>query len=140
LTKKASLPDPSRVDGGQLPASACGHRRSAPSSASPAAASDAEYKVGPGCPPKEYQFRPGQSGNPKGRKPKPQSIVPDLKRLLEEALNSKVTVKRNEGEQILTKAAVGIEQLVNQFAKGDWHARRDLMALADKLGVDLVAG
>ena len=29
--------------------------------------SDQEYKVGPGSPPKEYQFKPGQSGNPKGR-------------------------------------------------------------------------
>ena len=26
---------------------------------------DDGYKVGPGCPPKEYQFKPGQSGNPK---------------------------------------------------------------------------
>ncbi len=25
-----------------------------------------EYKVGPGHPPKEHQFKPGQSGNPKG--------------------------------------------------------------------------
>ncbi len=24
------------------------------------------YKVGPGCPPKEYQFQPGESGNPDG--------------------------------------------------------------------------
>jgi hypothetical protein len=34
----------------------------------------------------------------------------------------------------------GIEQLVAQFAKGDRHARRDVIALADKLGVDLLAG
>lgn len=25
------------------------------------------YKVGPGHPPKEFQFKPGQSGNPCGR-------------------------------------------------------------------------
>jgi hypothetical protein len=37
-------------------------------------------------------------------------------------------------------AAAGIEQLVAQFAKGDRHARRDLIALADRLGVDLLAG
>jgi len=29
-------------------------------------AGDQEYRVGPGHPPKEYQFQPGQSGNPKG--------------------------------------------------------------------------
>ena len=29
--------------------------------------SEKEYRVGPGRPPKEFQFKPGQSGNPKGR-------------------------------------------------------------------------
>jgi Family of unknown function (DUF5681) len=99
-----------------------------------------EYKVGPGHPPKEFQFKPGQSGNPKGAKRKPPSIVLDLKLLLERALNAKVKLKRGEEEQFVTMAAAGIEQLVNQFAKGDRHARRDLFALADKLGVDLLAG
>jgi hypothetical protein len=37
-------------------------------------------------------------------------------------------------------AAAGIEQLVAQYVKGDHRARRDLIALADKLGVDLTAG
>ena len=37
-------------------------------------------------------------------------------------------------------AIAGMEQMVAQFAKGDRHARRDLIALADKLGVDLLAG
>ena len=60
--------------------------------------------------------------------------------LLERALSTKVKLKQGEKEQIVTKAAAGIEQLVNQFAKGDRHARRDLIALADKLGVDLLAG
>src|SRR4029453_13891396 len=56
------------------------------------------------------------------------------------ALSEKVSLKKGEKERILTKAAAGIEQLVNQFAKGDRHARRDLIALAERLGVDLVAG
>jgi hypothetical protein len=108
--------------------------------AAPASASVEEYRVGPGRPPTEYQFKPGQSGNPKGAKRKPPSIAPDLKLLLERALNKPVTLKQGEKEQIVTKAAAGIEQLVNQFAKGDRHARRDLIVLADKLGVDLMAG
>ena len=40
----------------------------------------------------------------------------------------------------MTMAVAGIEQLVAQYVKGDRHARRDLIALADKLGVDLMAG
>jgi Family of unknown function (DUF5681) len=102
--------------------------------------SDPEYRVGPGRPPKEYQFKPGQSGNPKGARRKPRSIAPDLKALFERALSGKVTLRQGEQEKIITKAAAGIEQLVNQFAKGDRHARRDLFALAARLGVELVAG
>jgi hypothetical protein len=102
--------------------------------------SDQEYRVGPGRPPKEYQFKPGQSGNPKGARRKPRSIAPDLKALFERALSAKVTLRQGEQEKIITKAAAGIEQLVNQFAKGDRHARRDLLALAARLGVDLMAG
>lgn len=101
---------------------------------------DQEYRIGPGRPPKEYQFKPGQSGNPKGGHRKPRSIAPDLKALFERALSGKVTLRQGDQEKIITKAAAGIEQLVNQFAKGDRHARRDLLALAEKLGVDLVAG
>ena len=51
-----------------------------------------------------------------------------------------MTLRQGEQEKIITKAAAGIEQLVNQFAKGDRHARRDLLALAERFGVDLVAG
>jgi hypothetical protein len=98
-----------------------------------------EYRVGPGHPPKEYQFKPGQTGNPKGVKRK-SSLAPDLKALLERALNEKVKFKRGERETIITKADAGIQNLVNGFAEGDRHARRDLILIADKLGVDLTAG
>jgi len=99
-----------------------------------------DYRVGPGHPPKEFQFKPGQSGNPKGTRRKKTSIAADLKASLERALNRTVTLSQGEKEQIITKAQAGIEQLVNQFAKGDRYARRDLIDLANTLGVDLTAG
>jgi Family of unknown function (DUF5681) len=102
--------------------------------------SDQEYKVGPGRPPKEYQFKPGQSGNPKGAKRKPKPMAPDLKLALERALNKTIKLKQGEKERMVTMAAAGIEQLVAQYVKGDRHARRDLITLAEKLGVDLLAG
>ncbi len=102
--------------------------------------SDQDYRVGPGRPPKEYQFKPGQSGNPKGARRKPRSIALDLKALFERALNRKVTLRQGEQQKIFTKAAAGIEQLVNQFVRGDRHARRDLLVHAERFGVDLVAG
>jgi hypothetical protein len=98
------------------------------------------YKVGPGRPPKEHQFKRGQSGNPLGAKRKKPSMDLDLKLALERALTNPVTLKQGERERTVTMAQAGIEQLVAQFAKGDKNARRDLVALAGKLGVDLVAG
>jgi hypothetical protein len=102
--------------------------------------SDGEYKVGPGRPPREFQFKPGQSGNPKGAKRKPTSMVPDLKAHLERALSGKVALIEGERERFVSKAAAGIERLVEQFAEGDRHARRDLIDLAHRLDVDLTAG
>jgi hypothetical protein len=55
----------------------------------PSSPSEAEYKVGPGRPPKEYQFKSGQSSNPRaasGRRRRPSltsnsySRVPSTKR------------------------------------------------------------
>jgi hypothetical protein len=60
--------------------------------------------------------------------------------MLERALNEKIKLRRGEEEAIITKAAAGIEKLVYGFAEGDRHDRRDLILLADKLGVDLTAG
>ena len=102
--------------------------------------SEQEYKVGPGRPPKEFQFPPGRSGNPAGRKPRPPSLLPDLKRIFEQALNEKVTLTRGEKQRTLTMAEAGIKQLVAQFAKGDRYARRDVFEYAEKFGIDLLAG
>ena len=102
--------------------------------------SEQDSRVGPGRPPKEHQFKPGQSGNPAGARRKPKPIALDIKELLERTLKEEVTLRQGEREKIITKAAAGIQHLVNQFAKGDRYARRDLFALAETLGVDLVAG
>lgn len=115
-------------------------RSHAPPLTSSTDSADQEYRVGPGRPPKEYQFKPGQSGNPDGARRKPESITSDLKALLQTALNRKVTLRQGEQKRIMTKAAAGFEQMANQFAKGEPQARRDLFALAARLGVDLVPG
>jgi len=63
----------------------------------------------------------------------------DFKKLFDDALNRKVTLANAEKKTALTKFEIGMEQLANQFAKGDRHARREVFAIADKLGVDLLA-
>ena len=74
---------------------------------------------------------PGESGNPAGAKKKPQSLTPDVKAMLETALNQKIRVKEGEREKIMSRLAIGFEQLAIQFAKGDRYARRDVFELAD---------
>ena len=66
-------------------------------------------------------------------------MKPDLKKALESALDEKVVITKDKKEIVLTKAALGIQQLVNQFAKGDRYARRDLFQYASLLGVELHA-
>jgi hypothetical protein len=116
------------------------NNRRADAAPAPTETPEPEYKVGPGHPPKEYQFKPGQSGYPQGAKRKPKPIAPDLKAALERALNNPIKLKQGEKERIVTMATAGMEQLVALYAKGDRHARRDVFWLADKLGIDLMAG
>jgi hypothetical protein len=96
-----------------------------------------EYRVGPGHPPREFQFKPGVSDNPNGAKPKRKSLVPDLKALFKRSLNKKV--KHGERAKIISKLEAGFDELGDQFAAGDRYARRDIFYYADKLGIDLTA-
>jgi hypothetical protein len=67
-------------------------------------------------------------------------MEPDLKKAFEDALNEKVPVKKGDKEVMLTKAVLGIQQLVNQFAKGCRYARRDVIEYSARFGVELQGG
>jgi Family of unknown function (DUF5681) len=96
------------------------------------------YKVGPGFPPNEHKWKKGcPSPYPKGRPKKVPSMKPDIKKIFEGALNEKIHVTKADKKIILTRLAMGFEQLAIQFAKGDRHARRDVFTYAAILGVDL---
>lgn len=107
------------------------HSTSAPSA-------EDEYKVGPGRPPKEHQWKPGQSGNPKGAKRKKRSLIPELKDQFERVFSQKLRVTQGDRQRFITRWVAGLEQLSIQFAKGDRHARRDVFYFAERLGVDLL--
>ena len=97
-----------------------------------------EYRVGPGRPPKEHQWKPGQSGNPKGAKRKKRSLIPELKEQFERVFSQKLKVTQGDRQRFITRWVAGLEQLSIQFAKGDRHAHRDVLYFAEKLGVDLL--
>ncbi len=97
-----------------------------------------EYRVGPGRPPKEHQFKPGRSGNPMGAKRKAPSLIPALKELFERAFNQKAKVTQGERARVITMLAAGMQQLSVQFAKGDRHARRDAFWIAERIGSEFL--
>jgi hypothetical protein len=99
-----------------------------------------EHKVGPGRPPTDKRWKKGgPSPNPRGRPRKDQSMAPDARKAFEQALNKKVPVSRGDKEVLMTRVEIGLEQFLNQFAKGDRYARRDLMEYAKKLDIDFLA-
>ena len=96
------------------------------------------YKVGPGFPPNEHKWKKGcPSPYPKGRPKKVPSMDPAIRKIFEDALNAKVHVTKADKKIILTKLAIGFEQLATQWAKGDRHARRDVFTFAAMVGLDL---
>lgn len=77
-----------------------------------------EYDVGYGKPPKHTRFKPGKSGNPKGR-PKGRA---NFQSLLGEALFKKVTV--SDGRQIreISRVEAVLTALIAKALKGDTRA------------------
>jgi hypothetical protein len=98
------------------------------------------YEVGYRRPPKQHQFKKGRSGNPAGiNQITAGSGAPDLKVSLARELKKHIKIQSGKQTLSVTQAAAGIGELVKQFAKGDHRARRDLILLCDKLGVDLTS-
>jgi Family of unknown function (DUF5681) len=82
-------------------------------------------EVGYGSPPKVTRFRPGQSGNPKGR---PKGSL-GMATVLERALREKVIINENGRRKIISKLQAAVTQLTNKAASGDLKALQLLTAL-----------
>ena len=86
---------------------------------------DDNDNVGYCKPPKKHWFKPGQSGNPRGRKKGSRGLKTDLKA----ELNSRVTITENGKTRSLTKQQVIIKSLATKAAKGDVKAANSIVAL-----------
>jgi hypothetical protein len=91
----------------------------------------ASYEVGYRRPPRHSRFKPGQSGNPKGRPKGSKS----LKTLLEGALSSSVTITENG---ILKKVALQellFKAMIGKAVKGDTRSTALLVKLMEQFGL-----
>jgi Family of unknown function (DUF5681) len=80
--------------------------------------SHAPYTVGYGKPPRATQFRPGQSGNAKGRPKGSKTFV----KLVEEELTERIRITENGKHRKITKKQGIAKQIVNQAVSGSLKA------------------
>ena len=90
----------------------------------PAPLADGRGENGPR---RDTRFRPGQSGNPRGRPKRDRG----LSGLVARALAEKVEAKENGRRRRITKLEAAVKQLVNRAASGDQRATQFVFALLD---------
>jgi predicted DNA-binding ribbon-helix-helix protein len=86
------------------------------------------HEVGYCKPPKHARFRPGQSGNPKGRRKQSKSA----KALLTEALNERVLVTEAGVRRRITKLEAFWKSLVARALHGDARSTALLMKVMEQ--------
>ncbi|MFG1299825.1 DUF5681 domain-containing protein [Xanthobacter sp. V3C-3] len=93
--------------------------------------SDEAYKVGYGNPPRDTRFKPGQSGNPKGR----QKGSKSFKATVGAILNEKIKVQTPQGTKRITKLEALVHTNLNNALKGDPKASDQVFRIAREAGL-----
>jgi uncharacterized protein DUF5681 len=88
------------------------------------------YEIGFGKPPKSMRFRPGQSGNRRGR-PKGSR---NWGAVLQDELDAKIEVADSGRRRKLPKGQVALRQVANKAAAGDLKALATIIELLRKTG------
>lgn len=89
------------------------------------------YEVGYGAPPKHTRFKPGRSGNPKGRPKKHRN----LRTIIKELLHQPVRVTQRGKTKTVPAFAAAYQQVLGQALKGDLRALLVLMQAAERAGL-----
>lgn len=97
---------------------------------------DRPYEVGKGKPPKSTQWRPGESGNPKGSsKKKRRSKEMDLSELARHFANEKISVTIGGRTTKRPKKDMIALRLINDALEGPTNQRLKVVDLLRSLGV-----
>ncbi len=83
------------------------------------------YSVGYGNPPRRSQFKPGQSGNPKGRR----KAARGTQAIIDAELNSRVPIIEGGRRRTITKRELLAKQLVKKAIEGDPKAVAAIMKI-----------
>jgi hypothetical protein len=86
---------------------------------------DETYEVGYGRPPEKTRFRPGRSGNPRGRPKKPKSVREKFERELER----KVAVREGGRVKKIPKIDLWVRRVIADAIKGSHQASRILIEM-----------
>jgi hypothetical protein len=89
-----------------------------------------DYAIGYGRPPINTRFKPGQSGNPKGRVKGRKNMVG----LLQDALDKRITVREGDTVRKVSTAEALILALMSKALKGDARACAMLIGLTQQSG------
>jgi Family of unknown function (DUF5681) len=92
-------------------------------------------EVGYKKPPKAFQFKPGQSGNPSGRRKAPPDFASDLA----DEMREPIMLRENGRERRVTKQRAFIKALTSLAIKGDIRAINALVACARNFAPDHTA-
>lgn len=88
-------------------------------------------KTGYGNPPKDKQFKKGQSGNPKGRPPKTDTDM--FINIFVEELNENVILHDKDGNEVShSKKRMLIRKLINDAIKGKVSAQKQILNLGGR--------
>lgn len=88
--------------------------------------------VGYGKPPKHTQFKPGQSGNPKGRPKRSKNFVTDLR----EELHETIPVRENGKVKTLPKQRAILKALMSKALKGETRAIQTIVGMVEQYLLD----
>lgn len=89
------------------------------------AAAAPDYEIGYRKPPRHSQFKPGRSGNPKGR-PK---AAKGLQSIVRDTLTQKVAVRTATGTKKISKIEAVLQKTLEQAMKGNPRALAELLKL-----------